>query len=276
MVVDCCFPASSASPAWVIQATTSTEYCASLPNTPLAQDAVGQCRDDDPPHAPKRKFVDQKARHRLIEPHKQVSFSPDMEEIIALPTAHHDHCTDTYPLWNMELVVDPRHSVQQRWYSRAELDTFKKLAHTSVLKFHKTNAIQVKAFCSLLVECSSSSSSSSRLLVVPDNAQKVLRELESSDMRGLEAYVHRAFRERRHWHVKSLVAAQTASKSQKLLSSTTTRDSRERLLRSVSMRSSRASKIIARLLGHGDAVQVASMVREELEIEQRCPVGRAS
>jgi hypothetical protein len=223
------FPISPASPTRVIQATTSTEYCAGLPDAPLlALYAVGQCRENDLPHTtPNTKFVDQKARRRLIGPHKQVSFFPDIiEEILALPTAaqHHDHsCTDTY------IVVDYHHGSLQEdiWYSRAELDMFNKVARTSVLKFHKTNANQVKDFFTVLAESSSSSSSSrqeelqeGRLLVVPKYAQKVLLEVESSVMPGLEAYFHPAIRARRRWHVKSLVAA-----SQKLMSSSTSRDS---------------------------------------------------
>jgi hypothetical protein len=140
----------------------------------------------------------------------------------------------------------------------------------------------VKAFCNLLAECSSPSSRTRRQeLVVPKNAQKVLRELEASDMRGLETYVHRGIRQRRHWHVHNIVAvhAGASSNNNKLSSSSaTTLDSpQERLLRSVSMRSSRASKIIARLLGHGDSMRVASMVQEELGItEQRRRVRHAA
>jgi hypothetical protein len=304
-----------ASPTGVIQAsTTSKEYWAGLPNIPRL---VAQKEEEDLAALTptKRKFVDQKARLYRIGPHKkQVSFSPDREEILAIP-AHHDHClTDPYPLgepiMGLVVVVDhdgPSSLQEERWYSKTELDSFKKLANKSILKFHKTNANTVKAFCNLLAECSSPSSRKRREeSVVPKNAQKVLQELESSDMRGLEAYVHRAIRQHRRWHVQNVLAVQAAASSnnEKLSSSTsaTTLDSpqesllrsvsmrsinsatsldspQERVLRSVSMRSSRSSKIIARLLGHGDSIRVASMVQEELgrtTPEQRCLVRRAA
>jgi hypothetical protein len=314
LVVDS-FPTScSASPTGFIHKgsrNTPEQYCAGagrLPDAPrLAKEEEETaehhdcCREEDlAPHSPtKRKFVvDQKARrHGRIGPHKQVSFSPDIKEILALhPAAHHnDLSTDPSSLRRRTMclaVVDhDGHVQEEQWYSKTELDTFKKLAHTSVLKFHKTkNANQVKeSFCNLLAECAPPSPSKRRredLGVLPKNAQKdaqqVLRALESSDMRGLEAFAHRAVQQHRHWHVRNIVAVQAAAESNSKLSSTsassTTLDSpQERLLRSVSMRSSRASKIIARLLGHGDSIQVASMIQEELGIpDQRCPVRRAA
>ena len=150
------------------------------------------------------------------------------------------------------------------WFARQELREFKNTARLNVIGFRKENAVYLNDFSVVFHNCSSESNYHVQSLLRTKSAQRFLETTITSSssttcIRGLEGFSHPIVREHRIIHVQQLLAVQALACAER----------REQFCRSVSISSSRASRVLGGLLGHGDAIAVARIVQEELEqIEQ--------
>jgi hypothetical protein len=147
--------------------------------------------------------------------------------------------------------------VKGMWLSRQELKEFKKSARLNVIGFRIENGLYLKDFPVLFQACSSKESNHIQSLLRTESAQRYLETIASSSIRGLEGFSHPIVRQHRTSHVQKLLVVQAKA--------TACAELRETVCRVVSMNSSRASRVFGRLLGHGDAIEVARIILEELK-----------
>jgi hypothetical protein len=142
------------------------------------------------------------------------------------------------------------------WSSRSEIrQTFREC--DKALKDAKSeNGAYVKEIILLFQECSKESN----IPKLVSTHESILLNPPREDLRGLERQMHKMLSQYRTFHVKSLLKAQ-----KKLTKSEADR----RMLRSMSMSTSRVSRAWAIVLAHGDMLQVSKMIRQELASSAR-------
>jgi hypothetical protein len=167
-------------------------------------------------------------------------------------------------LWSNDIITPSdltEEEVKWMWFARQELREFKNTARLNVIGFRKENALYLNDFSVVFHNCSSESNYHVQSLLRTKSAQRFLETTITTSssstecIRGLEGFSHPIVREHRMIHVQKLLAVQALACAER----------REQLCRSVSISSSRASRVLGRLLGHGDAIAVARIVQEELE-----------
>ena len=89
-----------------------------------------------------------------------------------------------------------------------------------------------------------------------------------SDARGLEPFLHPCIKQSRAAHVLGVLMIQRALQNNQETSSSLDSDTMQQVLRTRSLQTSRASRVLARLLAHGDSMQVTRLLRQELLQEQ--------
>jgi hypothetical protein len=141
------------------------------------------------------------------------------------------------------------------WWSRSEIRKFQKQAKIDAKDFRESNDTFVYDLEELF-RASKSETSLQSLMRCP--CARRIMEYPEYDMRGLERSLHSIVGQYRFFHCRSLLAIQKACPIE---------DSEYlgQLLRSRSIESSRASRVLARLLAHGDYLQTAEMIRQELD-----------
>jgi hypothetical protein len=141
------------------------------------------------------------------------------------------------------------------WWSRSEIKKFQKQAKLDAKDFREANDTFVHDLEELF-RASKHETSLQSLMRCPC-ARRVM-ECPEADMRGLECFLHSVVGQYRFFHCRSLLATQKAYPVQ---------DSQylEQLLRYRSIESSRASRVLARLLAFGDYHRAAEMIRQELD-----------
>jgi hypothetical protein len=141
------------------------------------------------------------------------------------------------------------------WWSRSEIKKFQKQARLDAKDLRESNDTFLHDLEELF-QVSKSETSLHSLMRCP--CARRIMECPEFDMRGLERFLHSIVGQYRFFHCRSLLAIQKACPIQ---------DSEylEQLLRCRSIESSRASRALARLLAHCDYLQVAAMIRQELD-----------
>jgi hypothetical protein len=150
-----------------------------------------------------------------------------------------------------------REEVANSWLTKAETSQIALEAKRDAQSFRQRSPESCDAFLALFQECSKKLISKKNLCVAKC-AQTILHF--ETPIRGLERRMHSEMRTYRVFHVQSLLKIQEKCS----FMSTTNKKSQPEILRYRSLQTSQGSRALARLLGHGDAIQVANAVREEL------------
>jgi hypothetical protein len=151
------------------------------------------------------------------------------------------------PLLEKELVAT-------LWWSRADIYHMWRQTERALNQVRQEHPDYADGIVRLLKECYKDASTAQCLA---STHLEVLLNPRRQDMRGLERRLYKTISQCRSYHAKSMLQIQ-----QRLPKGNT------RLLRSWSMHSSRRSRVMARLLAHADSLEVAAMVRQELESEE--------
>jgi hypothetical protein len=141
------------------------------------------------------------------------------------------------------------------WWSRSEIKKFQKQAKLDAKDFRESNDTFVHDLEEFF-RASKSERSLQSLMRCP--CARRIMESPEYDIRGLEPFLHSIVGQYRFFHCRSLLAIQKACPIQD-------REYLEQVLRCRSNESSRASRVLARLLAHGDYLQAAEMIRQELD-----------
>lgn len=132
------------------------------------------------------------------------------------------------------------------WYSRSDVDTFKKVARRDSKAFLRRHRAFTESFHAMFQDCSRPNQ---RLSELQDTDSVKTMMSFPTDIRGLECRVIPLLKKYRTFHAQSVL--NVAGKS-------------DSFRRTRSMSTSRPSRKVARLLAYSDAKEVASIVREEL------------
>lgn len=147
--------------------------------------------------------------------------------------------------------------VNDLWSSRAELrETFRECDLT-LKEVKKDNGSYVQEIIRLFSECSNQKCNVPKLI---KTHQSILLNPPREDLRGLERQMHKMLSQYRTFHVKSILKVQ-----KKLTKS----EEHRRMLRSMSMRTSRVSRAWSIILAHGDNMQVHKMIKQELHAKSK-------
>jgi hypothetical protein len=140
------------------------------------------------------------------------------------------------------------------WWSRRELRHINRDAKEVTTEFKQEEAASLKNFKRVFKLCFDSSSMGQ--ILESSCAQILVHQQE--ECRGIERFVHPILSSYRHMHRKTLLEIQLS------LPADATPEANERLLSSKSMQISKPSRILAKLLAHGDSVESADLIRREL------------
>lgn len=140
------------------------------------------------------------------------------------------------------------------WFSGDDMYDFKNDARRTVKEFRKANHDFLNDFSVLLEACSPKEKNPIQGIAKSVACQNVLfrTTTPSYSVRGLEGYLHPMVRQHRNDHVKTFLATQA------VLSFGDEGSSKENKLRFLSMHTSRRSRVLARLLAHAHALQLAN------------------
>lgn len=140
------------------------------------------------------------------------------------------------------------------WWSRRELCHMNRDAKEVTAEFKHEEAASLKDFKRVFKLCLDSSPMGQ--ILESSCSQILVRQQE--ECRGIERFLHPILSSYRHMHRKTLLEIQLS------LPADATPEANERLLSSKSMQISKPSRILAKLLAHGDSVESADLIRREL------------
>jgi hypothetical protein len=143
----------------------------------------------------------------------------------------------------------------ETWLTRSEYKQIHTRAKGDIKNFRQYSHESYDAFLALFQECSQEPNF--RKLLDTKSAQTVIRY--KTPVRGFENRMHSVVVRYRAFHVQGLLAIQEHCRYV-----STPSEIREDMLRSRSLHTSRASRSLARILAHGDAMQVANTLQEDL------------
>jgi hypothetical protein len=146
-----------------------------------------------------------------------------------------------------------KEDLKSLWSSRCELEKNRTEAGEALRNVSIGSKHYTKGVIRLFQECSSKQSNISKLL---SSCESTLLNPPREDLRGLERQMHKGISQYRTFHVRTLL------KQQQTL--TKKSETHQRMLRSISLNTSRVSRVWAIVLAHGDSIQVVNMVREEI------------
>ncbi|KAL3912035.1 MAG: hypothetical protein SGILL_007044 [Bacillariaceae sp.] len=171
---------------------------------------------------------------------KSVRFSPDVIE--------HEPSI----VWDLE-----DHNAM--WWSQEEISNFSRTARSKAHAFLRKNEAFTRTFHSVFQDCSKEMSS--RRLLQSENVQDLLGS--ATALRGLESRMISIIRQYRKFHITSVLEAAEQQDVQELL-------------RARSLRTSRPSRALARILARQDSMATAHMIQKELDGEPPSPSSSAS
>jgi hypothetical protein len=146
--------------------------------------------------------------------------------------------------------------VQELWFSRQEIQDFRKEAKQQAKDFREQHSELVQEL-GTLVQTFTKESSLQALFLSP-SAQQIMKNLAGTTARGLERHLNVIFCVCRVRHGQGLLAIQKRCPKKYDAAFL------EQLIRSRSQYTSRASRVFARLLAHGDSLYLAAVIRQEL------------
>jgi hypothetical protein len=138
------------------------------------------------------------------------------------------------------------------WYSRSEIRQRFHECDTTLKDAKRHCDAYVKEIILLFQQCSKESN----IPKLVSTHASILLNPPREDLRGLERQMHKMLSQYRTFHVKSILKVQ-----KKLM---TKSEAQPSMLRSTSISTSRVSRAWAIVLAHGDTLQVAKMIRQEL------------
>jgi hypothetical protein len=142
------------------------------------------------------------------------------------------------------------------WWSRDEIRQILRQNVQVLDELKDEDPSYMQGVTKLFQECSKGSTSANC---------NILLNAPRDDIRGLERQMHKMISQHRASHVRSIVKIQRHVRRKEI---------GERLLRRLSAKSSRASRVMAQVMAHYDSMQLASMIRQELldsESNERWP-----
>jgi hypothetical protein len=178
---------------------------------------------------------------------------PEVPDIILCPQ-HEVRFSDQVSIIDSNLIED--HMVQELWFSRQEIQDFRKEAKQQAKDFREQHSELVQELGTLARTCSKESSL--QALFCSPSAQQIMKSLPGSTVRGLEGRLHVNVGRYRDLHRQGLLSLQ------KRCPKNHDPGFLEQLIRSRSQYTSRASRVFARLLAHGDSLYLAAVIRQEL------------
>ncbi|KAL3916965.1 MAG: hypothetical protein SGILL_004933 [Bacillariaceae sp.] len=144
------------------------------------------------------------------------------------------------------------------WWTQEEIQSFSRTARSKAHAFLRKNESFTRTFHSVFQDCSKEASS--RRLLQTQSVQELLSSANA--LRGLESRTISVIRQYRNFHITSVLEA--AEKQ----------DVAE-LLRARSLRTSKPSRALARILARQDSMAIAHMIRKELAGEPPSPCSSA-
>jgi hypothetical protein len=177
---------------------------------------------------------------------------PEVSDIFSCPQ-HQVRFSDQVSIINSNLTEE---LVQEFWFSRQEIQDFRKEAKQQAKYFREEHTEFVQELGALIRTCTHKSSLNAMLR--SPSAQQIMKSLPGTTVRGLEGHLHVIIGRYRVQHRQGLLAIQTRCPK------TYDDELLEQLLRSRSLYTSRASRALARLLARGDYLHMAAIIRQEL------------
>jgi hypothetical protein len=150
--------------------------------------------------------------------------------------------------WTLETITP-------LWWSRDEIRQMVRRNQQALDKLKDDNQSYIQSIVGLFQQCAAKSNAQDLV----DANHKFLLNPPREDIRGLERRMHKMLSRYRAFHVRGLL---------KIQRDVIEKDLRESSLRSLSTKTSRVSRVMAQMLAFGDAIQVASMIRQELTMVQ--------
>jgi len=140
----------------------------------------------------------------------------------------------------------------QVWFSRDEIRSFRQRAIRDMKHFHQKRPESASRFFDLVKNIVQARESQELQEIAADRETHEIIE-RAEYIRGIEYLLHALLRKWKHHHVRSVLKCQGKARSNK-----------ERMLRAASVRTSRASKVVASLLAHSDMNLSRRAAMEEL------------
>jgi hypothetical protein len=142
------------------------------------------------------------------------------------------------------------------WWAKEELDEFRKKAKKEAKDFRESETECVQALRTFFQDCKNKEQRNLSSL----SAQRIMN-LSASPVRGLESRLNGSIWLHRIIHLQRLITVQHSTRARN--SCLEEQAFLEQALRSCSCHTSRASRAFARLLAHGDCLQVVAMLLQE-------------
>jgi hypothetical protein len=172
---------------------------------------------------------------------------------IFLYPQHQIRFSDQISIINSHLTEE---LVQALWFSRQEIQDFHIEAKQQAKDFREQHSELAEELGTLVRTCTKESNLPA--LFDSPSAQQIMKSLPGTTVRGLEGHLHVIVGRYRALHRQGLLVIQKRCPKKHDAAFL------EQLLRSQSLYTSRASRVLARLLAHGDYLHMAAMIRHEL------------
>ena len=157
------------------------------------------------------------------------------------------------PSEEMDIEEEDDDDQQRACWTKEEIKEFQLEAKREAKAYRESHSDHVQSLASLYQECKDDSKA--RTVLHSPSAQEIMR-LPATSVRGLEGHLHVSVPQHRIYHQRSLLAVQRSMQGNPNL---------DHVLRTSSLYTSRGSRTLARLLAHGDYVQVRTLIQQELE-----------
>jgi hypothetical protein len=154
-------------------------------------------------------------------------------------------------VWDLE-------DMQAMWWTQQEIQSFSRTARSKAHAFLRKNEGFTRTFHTVFQDCSKDMSS--RRLLQTQSVQDLLSS--ATALRGLESRTISIIRQYRNFHITSVLEAAQQQHVQELL-------------RARSLRTSKPSRTLARILARQDSMAIAHMIRRELAGEAPSPSSSA-
>ena len=146
------------------------------------------------------------------------------------------------------------------WWSNEEVRENYQSAKDFAADFRRDNLESLNQYNELFLLCSDKSSVDFKDL---PSTQVAMAVLAQRDVRGLERSIHPIISTHRAKYTKTFLILQSKVPKEMSLAA------KERVLCARSMQISRPSRAMARLLGHGDRLEVAKLITQELMADEQ-------
>jgi hypothetical protein len=204
-----------------------------------------------------------------LDQQRRLKADPNLMESLAFPAdsshSHHHNKRQRAAVTFSSMVIEHEpshvwdlHDMLPMWWTSNDISNFNKTARSLAKSFLKQHPTFTQTFKQVFQDCSSPTKDKDLSSFWDSESIQSLISAPT-DIRGLECRVISMIRKYRKVHIQNVLDVQP---NEKII--------HDSLLRARSLRTSRPSRALARVLARQDSNAIASMIRKELASEESC------